>query len=138
MLRKLISIAVVGVGISLVIHFSPVGQTAAQKADKNVRGRQLYAQYCASCHGVDGRGNGPAAAALKTAPPDLTMIARREGKFPALRVQRIISGDDMVPGHGSREMPVWGEYFRAKNPDRIVTVGHLYALTKYVEAIQAK
>ena len=30
-------------------------------------GKQMYVNYCAPCHGVDGKGNGPVAAALKTA-----------------------------------------------------------------------
>lgn len=38
-----------------------------------VRGRDLYGPNCASCHGAGGRGNGPAAAALRIKPADLTM-----------------------------------------------------------------
>jgi hypothetical protein len=46
-------------------------------------GKQTYMQYCASCHGPDARGNGPAAFVLKTPPPDLTTLAKRhDGKFP--------------------------------------------------------
>src|SRR6516225_5684036 len=46
-------------------------------------GKQTYTHYCASCHGADARGNGPAAVVLKTSPPDLTTLAKRHGgKFP--------------------------------------------------------
>jgi len=48
-------------------HASPTGFTAASI----VRGRVLYAAHCAACHGADGRGEGPLAAALPVWPPDL-------------------------------------------------------------------
>ena len=35
-------------------------------------GRALYAQYCTSCHGESGRGDGPSGAGLGTKPADLT------------------------------------------------------------------
>jgi putative copper export protein/mono/diheme cytochrome c family protein len=35
-------------------------------------GQSLFAQNCASCHGADGRGDGPAAANLQPSPADLT------------------------------------------------------------------
>jgi mono/diheme cytochrome c family protein len=38
-----------------------------------VRGQALYGPHCASCHGPDGQGNGPAAAALRVKPTDLTL-----------------------------------------------------------------
>lgn len=138
MFKKAIFMAVAAIGISLVIYSSPVSNTAANKQDKNARGRQLFVKYCASCHGTDGKGGGPAASSLKATLPDLTMIPKQDGKFPALRVQRIISGADVVTGHGSREMPVWGEYFRTTYSDRLVSVGNVYALTKYIEHIQAQ
>lgn len=37
------------------------------------RGRELYAQQCVSCHGAVGKGDGPAASALKPAPRDFTV-----------------------------------------------------------------
>ena len=56
-------------------------------------GKTLYMQHCVSCHGVEGKGDGPAAARLSTAPADLTKIAaRRDGSWPALEVMEILSG----------------------------------------------
>ena len=73
----------------------------------------MFREYCAACHGMEGKGNGPAAAALKTVPADLTKInARNGGKFPAVKVQRYIEGLDQIAAHGSRDMPVWGQLFR--------------------------
>jgi hypothetical protein len=42
-------------------------------------GAEPYAAYCASCHGADGRGTGPRAAALAEPPADLTRLAPRFG-----------------------------------------------------------
>jgi len=77
-------------------------------------GKDLYVAYCASCHGVDAMGTGPAAEALKAIPTDLTMLARRNhGTYPASEVYEIIvsSGTSLIPAHGSAEMPVWGPMF---------------------------
>lgn len=73
-------------------------------------GRDMYLSYCGSCHGTTGTGNGPAAAALKTAPADLTQLASKNGgKFPYAKVQQAIKGDANMPAaHGSQQMPVWG------------------------------
>lgn len=136
MLRRLFSISVLA-ALFLAVGYLAMPTATATVADKNERGQKLYMTYCASCHGVDAKGNGPAAPALKKAPADLTNIPKENGKFPALRVKRVIGGDDFVTSHGSREMPVWGEIFRERR-DRTVAIGNVYALMKYVEAIQGK
>jgi len=75
-------------------------------------GKEMYKSYCASCHGEIGKGNGPAAAALKAAPSDLTQLSRNNsGKFPAERVISILRGQATVTAHGNRDMPVWGPVF---------------------------
>src|SRR5215831_17444175 len=79
----------------------------------SVSGQDLFREYCAVCHGTNAKGEGPAAAALRAKPANLTQIARRNGnKYPEVKVQRIINGEDEVTAHGSRDMPVWGEIFR--------------------------
>ena len=75
---------------------------------------QMFQSYCSPCHGKEGKGNGPVAAALTKAPADLTKIsARNGGTFPAVRVSRFIDGTDVVAAHGTRDMPLWGSLFRA-------------------------
>jgi mono/diheme cytochrome c family protein len=70
---------------------------------------QLFQRFCASCHGRDGRGDGPVAPFFKLAPPDLTGLSRRNGgTFPSERVHRIVDGREVVTPHGARQMPVWG------------------------------
>jgi len=103
-------------------------------------GLGMFKEYCAPCHGMDGKGNGPTAAALKKAPADLTMLAARNGgKFPDTRVYGFIQGTDEVTAHGSREMPVWGQIFRsmATTTERD-TLEHqrIANLTEYLKKIQ--
>jgi mono/diheme cytochrome c family protein len=77
-------------------------------------GEELYQRFCASCHGRQGFGDGPAAEALRVMIPDLTRLYRRHGnRFPEDQVRRSIVGSDELPAHGSRFMPVWGYEFAA-------------------------
>lgn len=76
----------------------------------SMSGKQLYERFCAACHGVEGRGDGPVSAALTVEVPDLTLIARRAGgEYPRERIVRVIDGRHIFAAHGSRTMPVWGE-----------------------------
>lgn len=95
-------------GILLVLCAAP--SWAAEYVQ--MTGAELYRRFCASCHGVQGRGDGPVAASFRIEVPDLTLIARRAGGvFPRERVVRIIDGRHIFGAHGSRTMPVWGEAF---------------------------
>jgi mono/diheme cytochrome c family protein len=86
-----------------------------RKTDE-ARGEVLFSRYCASCHGVSGRGDGPVAASLQPPPADLTGIARRAGgKFDETAVMMTIDGRRLVALHGPRDMPVWGAVFAEKH-----------------------
>ena len=121
-----------------------VGAAADAAREKQLldsfKGPELYRAYCASCHGKDAKGNGPMAASLRIAPPDLTRIAARSGgKFPFLEVQKTISGEQQPPStHGTREMPVWGPIFSEVSWDQDLGRVRVYTLAKYLESIQAK
>jgi mono/diheme cytochrome c family protein len=105
---------------------------------RSVEGADLYREYCASCHGKSGKGDGPVAPALKATVPDLTMIAKNNGgKFPTARVQRIIEGQGMIASHGTREMPVWGPIFSQVEADVDREPVRMQNLLKYLESIQA-
>lgn len=84
-------------------------------------GAELYSRFCASCHGVTGRGDGPVSSSFKVEVPDLTLIARRaQGTYPRDRIEKIIDGRYVIAAHGARTMPVWGEDFsrlEIGNPD---------------------
>ncbi|HEX4950388.1 MAG TPA: cytochrome c [Blastocatellia bacterium] len=138
MLRRLSAVTIVTLGLILAGALSLTATPSiGQNKNKTDQGRQLFMTYCASCHGEDAKGNGPAATALKKAPANLTQIPKENGKFPALRVRRVISGDDYITGHGSREMPIWGSIFRQKR-DTTVATANVYVLMRYVESIQEK
>jgi mono/diheme cytochrome c family protein len=140
MYRRIIATVVTIIGLSMVIlsGLSSSQAQTGQSADKNEKGRKLYTQYCASCHGVDGKGAGVVAPALKTAMPDLTTIAKREGKFDPIKVQQNISGEIGVTAHGDKDMPVWGYIFRHKGGNQSAATMNVYALMKYIESIQQK
>jgi len=104
-----------------------------------VSGKEMFVQYCASCHGTSGKGDGPAAPALKIKPADLTALAaHNNGKFPAERVSLYIEGADQVEAHGSREMPVWGKVFKSMSENEHVAKLRVANLTAYVNTLQAK
>ena len=113
------------------------GSVAGSQTNRsNDRGKKLYIQHCAVCHGTDGKGNGPAAEAMKIPPPDLTMIQKEGEKFPSTKVQIIIDGEKAVTSHGTSGMPIWGTIFR-RSGGEMQQRGDVYALTKYIESIQA-
>src|SRR5690606_27111385 len=98
----------------------------------------------AVCHGERGIGNGPLAPALVTRPTDLTELSRKNGgEFPYYRVFAVIDGRYIVPGHGDRDMPVWGRQFveedaRMFGPlgGELVTTDRIHALAEYVATLQ--
>jgi mono/diheme cytochrome c family protein len=99
-------------------------------------GADLYRDYCASCHGLDGRGRGPATEALRTPPNDLTMIAKQNnGKYDTRYIRHVIQGDKSVTAHGSREMPSWGTKFRSMTT-QADTDRRLTLLVEYIHTIQ--
>jgi mono/diheme cytochrome c family protein len=105
-------------------------------------GVQMYRTYCAVCHGLDGKGNGPAAPALKQAIPDLTLLSKKNhGEYPAFKVSNIIRGDYDAPvivAHGSKDMPMWGAVFENLKPDESLVTLWIHNLTQYIGSLQEK
>ncbi len=104
-------------------------------------GAELYAEFCASCHGLKGHGDGPLAASAAQAVPDLTGLARRHGgTFPAEQVHRFIDGRAVPRAHGTVQMPVWGREFFGFDPDdathRRRVAELIDRLVEYLRAIQ--
>ena len=132
--------------VRLAIFLSGVvaaGATAAQDEDLSY-GEAEFMNSCAACHGERGVGNGPMAPALVTPPADLTLLSERNGgEFPYYRVFAVIDGRHIVPGHGDRDMPVWGRQFveedaRMFGPlgGELVTTDRIHALAEYVATLQ--
>jgi mono/diheme cytochrome c family protein len=103
-------------------------------------GKSMYVAYCASCHGKKGKGDGPAASALKLVPADLTQLAAKNGgKFPENHVSQTIKGDSDTFSHGSKDMPVWGPIFGAMGTksEGVVQL-RVRNLTKYIASLEQK
>ena len=110
----------------------------AQRTDPT-SGVEMYRVHCAVCHGPDGKGNGPAASAMKQPPSDLTQLSKKNGgKFPDMRFATIVQGDSVLPAHGSRDMPMWGDVFRSVQRDDAVVKLRLHNLAEYVASLQQK
>jgi mono/diheme cytochrome c family protein len=103
-------------------------------------GKEMYNSYCASCHGTDGKGDGPAASALKIPVTNLTTLATKNGgTFPAAHIAAVIQGGATTPAHGSKDMPVWGPIFMTMGGHSAAQVQlRIRNLTNYLESMQAK
>jgi hypothetical protein len=105
-------------------------------------GELEYQESCAVCHGGDGRGGGNLSGYLTIEPSDLTQLARRNGnRFPFWKVYAAIDGRTEYRGHGPREMPIWGDRFRADaggdgKSAQAQAAGRILTLVFYLEHIQ--
>jgi mono/diheme cytochrome c family protein len=146
--------------VTVVAAVGLLTEPRAQGADNPgvAQGQQLYTQYCASCHGAGGKGDGPKAASTTPKASDLTQIAKRNGgKFPFYETMLLIEGrsptaqdqDTSLPGlpqaHGAAKMPVWGEVFSREELSKgsaldlqLQTTGKIMMITEYLQSIQAK
>lgn len=118
----------------------PPAVTPPGAAVAAVSGAYAYRTYCASCHGTDGRGEGPLAENLRFHPPDITLIARRHGgEFPTEKVLRIVDGRDPLKGHGGPDMPIWGDAFRNAETgyDDASARAKIRGIVEHLKAIQA-
>ena len=125
---------------ALLFRLSPLAH--AQEMEVIAGGELEYQNYCAVCHGVDGKGQGIMSQYLTVRPTDLTQIAKKNGgTFYFWRVYRVIDGREEVRGHGTRDMPVWGDRFRAQaggndSGSRAQAAGRLLGLVFYLQHIQ--
>ena len=109
---------------------------------RSLSGVDLYQQLCASCHGFEGRGDGPVASLIKIGVPDLTRLAwRNGGGFPTDNVRQVVDGRSDRRAHGPRDMPVWGwQLYDSRSEDdataRARTDALIDKLVRYLESIQ--
>jgi mono/diheme cytochrome c family protein len=103
-------------------------------------GKLMYSNYCAPCHGTDGRGNGPVAGALKAQPTDLTTLAKaHNGKYPDSHVISVLQFGSTLPAHGSAQMPVWGPLLgKIDNVRTQDTQLRIMNLSHYLHSLQVK
>ena len=132
--------------IPLIVALVALGLSPAAQEPKppssllidSLSGRDSFERYCAPCHGIAGRGDGPVARELRTHPPDLATLARRnDGAFPRDTVRGFITGiGRTVAAHGTTEMPIWGPLFRAFESDARARV-RIENLVSHLESLQA-
>jgi mono/diheme cytochrome c family protein len=142
MLKKIVLFAL-AVTFALAVGFADEGTTKVVipvNKTNPTDGKQMYTSYCAPCHGIDGRGHGPAAGALKAPPTDLTGLAKAyHGKYPDTHVISVMKFGAEVPAHGSAEMPVWGQILgqmnKANPQERDLRAANL---SRYLETLQVK
>jgi mono/diheme cytochrome c family protein len=127
-------------GLPLILASQGQAVQVSQRIPLPLDGAQIFRNYCAPCHGADGKGQGPVASALKHRPSDLTLISRRNGgRFPRDRVKATIAGQEQpISAHGSREMPVWGPVFHEVERDQDWGEVRLENVTTFVQSLQQK
>jgi hypothetical protein len=143
---SLVGVAVFAVGLGTHVARAAGGQGQALEikavpyaAIQSIEGGENFTAYCAVCHGMDGRGSGVAAPAMRAAVPDLTMLAaRHNGRFDAAAVEYAIRGTAKMatPAHGTTEMPIWGRVFAPLPADQPVASMRVKNLVRYIESIQ--
>jgi mono/diheme cytochrome c family protein len=140
--RRVVSHGSIGWFLALVAFVASgslaTNQERQPKPDSS-SGEYLYRTYCASCHGPDGRGDGPAAATFSRPLSDLTTLASRAGgDFPRAEVTRIVDGQQKTTGHTPGDMPKWGRVLRSLEGDDRTVRQQIEAVVKYLELLQRK
>jgi mono/diheme cytochrome c family protein len=128
-----------GFGALLALFFLTTAAIAAEPVEST--GEENFMRYCAACHGVSGRGDGPVSSAIFKKVPDLTQIAaRNSGEFPRQQITNAIDGRWEIDAHGSRTMPVWGyEFWITSGAGEFSDLGvatMLSGLVDYLESLQ--
>jgi len=136
----IVALVVLVVGFAILgADTQPVVKNVSPTPTSPASGKDMFVAYCAVCHGTDAKGGGPAAAALKTPPRNLTQLAAKSGgKFPEIRVYGVIRGDVEAPAaHGSKNMPVWGNVFQSMSHDNGAGMQQRVTnLTAYIKSLQ--
>ncbi len=142
--------------VSLAFAFAALAQEQSAGATKqtvvkkpiqhtsSASGEEMYLSYCAACHGNRGKGDGPAAAALKQPPTDLTVLAKNNnGTFPTTHVTQVLNFGVEAPAHGSKDMPIWRDLLKSlhgsdmRMKDAMVQT-RIANLTDYIKSLQVK
>ena len=108
---------------------------------QEIVGKKEFVTNCASCHGSDGKGNGPTVNFLKRKPADLTQLSKaNDGAFPFERIYGVFDGTYVFSEHGTSEMPIWGYKFireaqKANEPNNTAKAKALDIIL-YIQVIQ--
>jgi mono/diheme cytochrome c family protein len=117
----------------------------SQEDEVIASGKYEFRRNCVICHGLNGKGDSVMRNLnlLAEHPPDLTQLSKRNsGKFPFWQVYRIIDGREPVKGHGTPDMPIWGNLFSIQNgkglSSETTAAGRILNLVHYLQSIQEK
>lgn len=128
------------------VYFGLSAVPAVAQPEEAMFGKALFVENCAACHGADGMGSGPVSALFAEQPRDLRVLSKKNnGIFPFSEVYQSINGRREIAGHGTTDMPVWGDLFMVDagpstfhpgvNAEEIVQ-GRILSLVYYLQAIQ--
>lgn len=136
------SIATVAFTLAAGICFGQSNTPAITKLNRTsaTNGKQMFNNYCASCHGLDGKGNGPVAPTLKMPPTDLTVLSKNNhGQFPESHVINVLQNGTAIRSHGTPDMPIWGPLLgRMEGRSPQVQKLRISNLVRYLETLQSK
>jgi mono/diheme cytochrome c family protein len=125
--------ATTALAVALAISFVFVSNGSAQQADHP--GKPVYDRWCAGCHGVDGRGEGDAAAYMLPRPRNFVQAlyqirTTRSGSLPTdADILHVI--DVGMPGTA---MPGWREALSQQERDNLVS--YLKTFSRFFESDQ--
>lgn len=132
--------------LGLAVLLFAAFQYGSVLAEEELIGSDEYRLSCLNCHGVGGKGNGPMAEFLIKKPSDLTVLSKNnKGEYPFLTVYQTIDGRVQVPGHGDRDMPIWGMRYLIEDARRYggfggeeVVRARILQLVYYIQMLQQK
>lgn len=132
------------VGVLLAVTlWAPPG--FGQEAEVVASGKHEFRQHCALCHGLDGKGDSIMVNLnlLADKPPDLTQLKKQNaGTFPFWQVYRIVDGREPVKGHGTPDMPIWGDLFAMHEGKGLASetkaTGRILNIVHYLQSLQEK
>ncbi|MCC7411775.1 MAG: hypothetical protein IT495_09090 [Gammaproteobacteria bacterium] len=138
---RILAVRAVLVAAVITVAFVPGAFADDGPAAVVASGAKRFERHCALCHGKDAKGFGLYLSTLKTKPSNLTLLAKKnDGCFPFAELYRIIEGRDMSSSHGTREMPIWGEEFKAMVPGESETLvqGRILEILMFLDSIQER
>lgn len=132
-MKKLFGVAIIG--LLFLGGCAPTTQQA-DRVNQIELGKSIVEKQCAPCHGI--KTLQPTIDTLIVPAPDLATIQKRRGavSFPIVEVAKIIDGREWINAHGTRNMPVWGEVYKAEGLDETEILGKKGAIIAYLMSIQ--
>ena len=144
--------AIVVAGVTILCAGTTFGEVAIREVQlkweqvAKLDGDVVFSNVCSVCHGVGGKGDGPAVSALKNTVPYLTVLAaNNDGEYPHKQVENVIFGRHRNVARGTIGMPFWGEYFMYLRPGppsmhKVQNRGYarerINTLSTYIESLQ--